>query len=90
MASTPATLVNGASTPASTIPEHHHHHHHHHPHLHGAGERIRHLFRPDGKIVHIARNPDEARRMSQTLHSKENNDFDLVLHGSPEHVSHSA
>lgn len=86
MASTPATLVDGASTSADALPGHHHHH----PHLHGAGQRIRHLFRPDGKSVHIARNPDEARRMSETLNTKEENDFDLVLHGSPEHVSHSA
>ncbi|KAF1357515.1 hypothetical protein EJ07DRAFT_157520 [Lizonia empirigonia] len=81
MASTPATLIDGAATPASAT----HGHHHHHPHLHGAGTRIRQLLRPDGSRVHIAGNPDEARRMSQALRANEKDDFDLVLHGSPEH-----
>ncbi|KAF3032376.1 hypothetical protein E8E12_001949 [Didymella heteroderae] len=82
MSSTPATLVDGAETPVGTTPGHPHHHHH----LHGAGRRIRHLLRPDGRQVHIAKNPDEARRMSQTLRLNEKDDFDLVIHGSPEHV----
>jgi hypothetical protein len=83
MSSTPATLIGGVETPAGATPGHHHHHHHH---LHGAGRTIKHLLRPDGRQVHIAKNPDEARRMSQTLRLNEKDDFDLVIHGSPEHV----
>lgn len=82
MASTPETLIDGAATPAEAMPGNHHHHHH----LHGASRRIRHLLRPDGRQVHIAKNPDEARRMSQTLRLNEKDDFDLIIHGSPEHV----
>lgn len=81
MSLTPETLVDGAETPAGATSSKHHHHH-----LHGTGKRIKHLLRPDGRQVHIANNPDEARRMSQTLRTNENHDFDLVIHGSPEHV----
>ncbi|KAF1925056.1 uncharacterized protein M421DRAFT_424276 [Didymella exigua CBS 183.55] len=84
MALTPATLIDGAETPASTTPGHQHHHHHHH--LDGAGRRIRHLLLPDGRQVHVAGNPDEARRMGQTLRLNEQDNFDLVVHGSPEHI----
>ncbi|KAJ8115459.1 hypothetical protein OPT61_g2910 [Boeremia exigua] len=82
MTSTPATLINGIETPASARTGQHHHHH---P-LNGAGKRIRHFLRPDGRQVHIAGNPDEARRMSETLRMQEISDIDLVVHGSREHI----
>lgn len=85
MTATPATLINGAATPTDAPSGHHHHQ----AHVHGTGRRIKNLLRPDGTKVHIAGNPDEARRMSQTLRLDEKDNFDLVIHGSPEHVSPS-
>jgi hypothetical protein len=89
MADTPHTLVGGNDTPASATTQHEPHHHHHHPHLSNhTGKRVRQFLRPDGRKVHIASSPDEAnhmRRKWSTANEKE--DFDLVIHGSPEHVS---
>lgn len=81
MTSTPGTLVDGVETPSATLKSHHYH-----PHLHGAGKRIRHFLRPDGTKVHIAGNPDEARRINQMLKTNEKDNYELVIHGSPEHV----
>jgi hypothetical protein len=82
MSSTPHTLV-GSDTPASTT----HHHHPHLPHLHHTGKRLRHFLRPDGRKVHVAGSPDEADLLRKTLSSTEKpGEFDLVIHGSPEHV----
>ncbi|XP_014561966.1 hypothetical protein COCVIDRAFT_85608 [Bipolaris victoriae FI3] len=92
MADTPHTLVDGGTTPAdttsSTAHGFHHHHHHHHPHLgHHTGKRLRQFLRPDGRKVHIASSPDEANVMRRKLSTaNEKNDFDLVIHGSPEHI----
>lgn len=84
MSSTPITLIDGIETPHAVASTPHHPHHHH---FHGTGKRVRHFLRPDGRQVHIAGSPDEARRMSETLHMQEKSDFDLVIHGSAEHVS---
>ena len=85
MADTPQTLIGGVDTPASasgTTPGYRH------VHLHHAGKRIRQFLSPEGKQVHIASSPDEATQLQKTLSaSNEKNDFDLVIHGSPEHVS---
>lgn len=91
MASTPQTLVgdtNGSATPKTGIgnttpgPGDQHHHH-----LHHTGKRLRHFLRPDGRKVHIAGSPDEAEYLRRTLSlSEKDGDFDLVIHGSPEHV----
>ncbi|KAF2182805.1 hypothetical protein K469DRAFT_669244 [Zopfia rhizophila CBS 207.26] len=83
MAETPATLAGttaGTTTPASGG-------HHHHPHLHHMGKRLRYFFRPDGRKVRIAGSPDEADQLRKTLsHTEKEGDFDLVIHGSPEHI----
>ena len=92
MASTPQTLVGdttGSATPATgtgnTTPGHGHQHHH--PHLHHTGKKLRHFLRPDGRKVHIAGSPDEAEQLRRTLSvSEKEGGFDLVIHGSPEHV----
>lgn len=87
MASTSQTQVDsgattGVATPATTTHNTHtgHHHHHH------TGRRLRQLLRPDGKKVHIAGSPEEANVLRKTLTRDEKDDFDLVIHGSPEHV----
>lgn len=90
MADTPGTLV-GIDTPGSTNATTHAHGvgQHHHLHVHGhTGKRIRQLLRPDGRKVHIAQSPEEATTLRRTLtETNEKEDFDLVIHGSPEHVS---
>ncbi|ORY18017.1 bacterial low temperature requirement A protein-domain-containing protein [Clohesyomyces aquaticus] len=80
MADTPQTLV-GNQTPVGAHP------HHHHPHVHHTGKRFRHFLRPDGRKVHIAGSPDEAEHLRKTLSTIDKDaDFDLVIHGSPEHI----
>lgn len=88
MASTPGTLIDGegtgATTPAARTPQPGQHNHHH---LHHTGRRLRHFLKPDGRKVHIAGSPDEANVLRKTLSSHEkDDDFDLVIHGSPEHL----
>jgi hypothetical protein len=89
MSDTPHTLVDsGVDTPAraTTTP---HGLHNHHPHLgNHTGKRIRHFLRPDGRKVHIASSPDDANDLRRKLSTaNEKDDFDLVVHGSPEHVT---
>jgi hypothetical protein len=80
MSATPQSLL-GTDTPASATG-----HGHHHPHIHGhAGRRVRHFFSPEGKKIHVARSPDEANNLRKAEGNKD--EFDLVIHGSPEHVS---
>ncbi|RYN20823.1 hypothetical protein AA0115_g10037 [Alternaria tenuissima] len=84
MADTPHT---GTDTPAGTTAEHQSHQHHHSHHGHHTGKRLRHFLRPDGRKVHIASSPDEANHMRRKLSTaEEKEDFDLVVHGSPEHI----
>lgn len=75
------TAVNsGAATPAEGVPRHHHHHHH-------TGRRLRQFLHPDGKKIHVAGSPEEAERLKKTLsETEEKCPFELVLHGSDEHV----
>ena len=81
MSSTPHTLVDGATTGSATPATHEHHHFHH------TGKRLRHFFHPNGKKVHVCGSPDEAEQLRRTLSTTEKEDeFDLVIHGSPEHV----
>jgi hypothetical protein len=90
MADVPHTPVAGIDTPASnTAAAQHEPHQHHHPHLgHHTGKRLRHFLRPDGRKVHIASSPDEANHLRRKLSTaNEKEDFDLVIHGSPEHAS---
>jgi hypothetical protein len=83
MSDTPQTLL-GTETPVAT------HHEHHHSHLQGhTGKRVRKMLHlPDGRKVHVAHSPDEANHLRKALNeSSEKDDFNLVIHGSPEHVS---
>lgn len=57
--------------------------HHHYPHL---PRRARHFLRPDGRKVHIAFSPDEAVRLRRRLSAIEKDEFDMVIHGSDQHV----
>ncbi|KAF2826183.1 hypothetical protein CC86DRAFT_25909 [Ophiobolus disseminans] len=85
MADTPQTLL-GTDTPASATTTQHDHAH---SHLHGhSGKRVRRLLHlPDGRKVHVASSPDEANTLRKTLSAaNEKDDFDLVIHGSPEHI----
>jgi hypothetical protein len=86
MSDTPQTLLGGSDTPASAATTQHAHHH---PHLHGhSGKRLRQFFSPEGRRIHVAHSPDEANKIrKQSLAVNEKDDFDLVIHGSPEHVS---
>jgi hypothetical protein len=79
MADTPQTLL-GIDTAATG-----HERHHHHPHIHGhSGKRLRHFFSPEGRKIHVAHSPDEADSLRKA--EGEDEDFDFVIHGSPEHV----
>ena len=83
------SLDSGTVTPAS--PPHHGQYHIPHPHLrmHHGGQRLREFFRPDGRKVHVAATPEEHQRMKKQLSQSEKDpDFDLLIHGSPEHVGH--
>ena len=83
MATTPTTTFDASS---AITPSHHHRisfgHHHH------TGKRIRHFLYPNGKKIHVAASPTdlEVLRKSISVIEKEG-DFDLVLHGSPEHIN---
>jgi hypothetical protein len=83
MSDTPQTLL-GTDTPASVTG-----HGHHHPHIHGhTGKRVKHFFSPEGRRIHVAHSPDEANKIrKKSIAANEKEDFDLVIHGSPEHVS---
>ncbi|KAL5415990.1 hypothetical protein PMIN03_002393 [Paraphaeosphaeria minitans] len=84
MASTPRTLVDGASTGAATPATSNAHEHHR---LLDTGKRLRQIFRPDGTKVHVAGSPEEANHLLKTLSATdEDEDTDLVIHGSPEHI----
>ncbi|CAO2648559.1 Nn.00g078260.m01.CDS01 [Neocucurbitaria sp. VM-36] len=81
----PQTLLGGTDTPASVVTSQHEHHHHH-AHLHYSGKRFRQFVRPNGRNVHIASSPEEANLLRKSLSAaNEKDDFDLVIHGSPEH-----
>ncbi len=54
-------------------------------HTHNPVRRLRHFFRPDGRRVHIAHSPDEAEKLKRRL-SVLDEEFELVIHGSDEHV----
>jgi hypothetical protein len=84
MSSTPHTLI-GTDTPASETTTQHANHH---SHLHGhSGKRLKQFFSPEGKRIHVAQSPDEANNIrKQSIASSEKNDFDVVIHGSLEHV----
>lgn len=52
------------------------------------GQRLKHLIRPDGRRVHIAASPEEHARLHKSLGAIEPDDnFDVCIHGSPEHLA---
>jgi hypothetical protein len=63
--------------------------HHYHLNLpHDLGKRLRQFLRPDGTRIHVAQSPEEETRLRRQLSISEPNDnFDVYIHGSPEHVS---
>lgn len=53
------------------------------------GRRLRKLLRPNGRRVHIAASPEEHERLRRDLAKVEpDEDFDVYIHGSDEHVKH--
>ncbi|TAQ88612.1 hypothetical protein B7494_g3044 [Chlorociboria aeruginascens] len=54
---------------------------------HHRGHRLRNFILPDGRKVHIALSPDEADKLRRRLNAiQEDEPFDLVISGSPEHL----
>jgi hypothetical protein len=51
--------------------------------------RVRKILRPDGKKLHIAQSPEEVEKLKRTLSSISplDQDWEVVIHGSLEHVS---
>ena len=53
-----------------------------------ASRRFHQLIHPSGRKIHIASSPEEAERLKRTLSGLPDDDgFDIVIHGSPEHVT---
>lgn len=92
MISTSQTLTAGSAMGTATLgfdsdDEHRqHHHHHHHHHFHQTSRKIRQILRPDGKKVHVAGSPEESNHLQKTLSGEKGGDFNVVIHGSPEHI----
>ena len=59
-------------------------------HIPGARHPIRSLrryLRPNGRTVHVASSPEEAETLKKQLsHQNHQEEFDLLIHGTPEHV----
>jgi len=53
---------------------------------HHRGNRLRHLMMPSGRKVHIANSPEEVLKLKNRLEAEKDQDFDLVINGSPEHL----
>jgi len=53
--------------------------------------RARQIIRRDGKKIHVASSPQEVEGLRRKLSSVNapNDDWDIVIHGSGEHVSNS-
>ena len=64
--------------------------HRYHLHLpHDLGRRVKQFLRPDGTRVHVVQNPEEETKLRRYLSTSEPKDnFDVYIHGSPEHVSY--
>lgn len=55
--------------------------------VHHRGRRLRNFLLPDGRQVHIAPTPEDASALRQRLEAiNQDQPFDLVVNGSPEHV----
>lgn len=66
---------------AQHLPFHHTHHKRH---------RLLHLIHPSGKHIHVVHHPrdlDERRRELARQHDDEKIDYELVVYGTPEHLS---
>ena len=52
-----------------------------------SGRRLRQFLHPDGRTIHVATSPEEAETLKRQLSQQQKEDgFDLIIHGSPEHV----
>ncbi len=60
---------------------------HHHPHVEHAKEKLRHLVHPDGRRIHIAHTPEEHVKLRRELSEQGDDQFDVVISGSPEHLA---
>ena len=68
--------------PPSTSPTGPHHHHGQH-----TAQRLKKLFHPEGKRIHVAHTPEEHEKLRKLLPSVEPDaNFEIHLHGSPEHL----
>ncbi|KAI9741143.1 MAG: hypothetical protein M1834_002856 [Cirrosporium novae-zelandiae] len=76
---------SGNKTDDNSIEKSPHSPYHSHGHQHH-GHSLKHLFRPDGRKVHIAPSPDVAEQLHKSL-SREEKEFDIYIHGSPEHLN---
>lgn len=69
----------------SSTPDEHQHHHHHGAHLR---ERLRNFLHPNGKRIHVAGSPEEARSLRTRLEQIHSDDeFDIYISGTPEHLA---
>lgn len=69
----------GSTRTGSTTVQHHH--------FQQSRRRLRQLLRPNGRKVHVASNPEEIDRLTTALtNSEPEGSFDVVIHGSPEHI----
>ncbi|KAL8953727.1 MAG: hypothetical protein Q9222_000409 [Ikaeria aurantiellina] len=56
--------------------------------FHHTGQRLKKLLRPDGRRIHVASTPEEHAHLQKALTAVEPDDnFDICLHGSPEHLA---
>jgi phosphoglycolate phosphatase-like HAD superfamily hydrolase len=79
MSTTPKTETLSGKTLLTGQHSHHGHH---------RARRIRNFMLPNGREVHIALSPEEAETLRQRLEAVRSNEepFDLVISGSPEHL----
>jgi hypothetical protein len=72
---------NSAADSGSATPNHRLGYHGHH------GRRLRQFIRPDGRKVHICHTPEEHEHVKKRLlETSPDHDFDVFIHGTPEHV----
>lgn len=82
MSTTPIATFDTTSTLAPSQ-----HHRISFGHHHRSGKRARHFLHPNGKKIHVASSPHDVENLRRTVEAIEKDgDFELVIHGSPEHI----
>jgi hypothetical protein len=79
---------DSSATLTSTYQPHNDHHHHSSGYILHAGQKIRHFLHPSGRKIHIAQHPEQEqslRRHLSVIHPE--SEYDIVIHGSDQHVS---